>query len=275
MNPLLALRDDMTRCRPIPAPLAALRLAAPTPGGSSRAGERRRSPEALAGSRQRGTRPPCRERSLRACTSRCTRQTDADDLVAVVFARPGSARCTGCASTAWPRSRRWLTTASRSWSRATCSGGTASRDRALRDQRARDRLPRPRRRARRAPTTPALEDGAGRAAEPALGTHHAARPLARLVAPGHRRRPVGAGQPRRLRRGVEPRAADRRLRLPLQRAVGAVVPARRARRRSLGVGEAGRGYRDRRRRIPSALPSTTRRSQPHTRHPATGRLPPR
>jgi hypothetical protein len=41
------------------------------------------------------------------------------------------------------------------------------------------------------------------------------------------------------------------------------------------VGEAGRGYRDRRRRIPSALPSTTRRSQPHTRHPATGRLPPR
>ena len=39
------------------------------------------------------------------------------------------------------------------------------------------------------------------------------------------RRPVLAGQPRRLLRGLQPRAAHRRLRAALQRTVGADVPA--------------------------------------------------
>ena len=51
---------------------------------------------------------------------------------------------------------------------------------------------------------------------------------------GLRRRLV-AGQPRRLLRRVQPRAAHRRVRLPQQRAVGAVVPARHPRRQLLGA----------------------------------------
>ena len=47
------------------------------------------------------------------------------------------------------------------------------------------------------------------------------------------RRPVGAGVARRLLRRVQPRAADRGLRLPLLGAVGALVPALGARRRVL------------------------------------------
>ena len=54
------------------------------------------------------------------------------------------------------------------------------------------------------------------------------------------RRTALAGQPGRLRRRVQPRAAHRWLRLPQQRAVGAVVPAWRARRHLLRGGAARR-----------------------------------
>lgn len=45
------------------------------------------------------------------------------------------------------------------------------------------------------------------------------------------RRPLGTGLPRRLRRGLQPRAAHRRLRLPLVRSVRPVLPARHPHRR--------------------------------------------
>ena len=65
------------------------------------------------------------------------------------------------------------------------------------------------------------------------------------------RRPLRAGQPRRLLRGLQPRAAHRRLRLPLVGPVGPRVHQVGARRRVLPR-RARRGGRPRRRRWPTA-----------------------
>ena len=67
------------------------------------------------------------------------------------------------------------------------------------------------------------------------------------------RRPVRAGVARRLPRRLQPRAADRRHRPAHRRAVGAVVPAQRARRR-VHARRAGRGRAAR--STPSAAPRT-------------------
>ena len=85
------------------------------------------------------------------------------------------------------------------------------------------------------------------------------------------RRRLLAGEPGRLHRRVQPRAAHRRLRLPQQRPVGAVLPARHPRRR-LQPGRPARGRPPRRDAVarPRTCRPTARRSPPASTRPDRG-----